>query len=346
MATILPRTEDGKYVVRWYWTEGKKRVQKQKTFTGPTAQKDAHKFLADVETKMQQKKKESVMDSIPTEVKYFDQLAALYFLADALKEQKSWKLDWKNLLNRHLLEELGQIPMDQLNEQFITALVIQKFPNASPITHGNYLAYLKMMFNFGIQREYIEKNPLRFFRKPTSPQKELLLDLKTIQKIKDAAPDHLAFAIELLSSTGLRPGPSELLSLRYDNIQWDQNSLRVFAGKTGKWRSIPLKPALLSKLKARMKTSESGFIIEYKGKPVKSIHRSFRRTCEKLNIDKSVVLYDIRHWFCTQLLSKGASVKACSQLAGHSSAKMTLDVYSHTIQGDTNKAIELLPDLN
>jgi hypothetical protein len=36
-------------------------------------------------------------------VKYFDELAVIYFQADALNGTKQWKEDWKKLLNKHLL---------------------------------------------------------------------------------------------------------------------------------------------------------------------------------------------------------------------------------------------------
>jgi integrase len=342
MASIHTHPNNGNHIVRW--RENKKQKHKS-CGPGDAGLKEAERFAAEIEARLEHQKK-SLLDTLSVEVVYFDELAVHYFQADALKTPKRWKIDWKKLLNDHLLEDLGQAPMDQLNEGFITALVIQKFPEATSVTHSTYLAYLKAMFNFGIQRGYIDKNPLRFVTKKTSPQKDLLLDLKMIQKIKDAAPDHLALAVELLSSTGVRPGPSELLALRYNHIQWDQGVLRVFAGKTGKWRTIPLKPALLEKLRTRMKYSKSGYLIEYKGKPVKSIHRSFRRTCETLKIDKSVVMYDIRHWYCTSLLSAGVPVKTVSMLMGHSSAKMTLDRYAHVIITDTAKAIEHLPDLD
>ncbi len=342
MASIHTHPNNGNHIVRW--RENKKQKHKS-CGSGDAGLKEAERFAAEIEARLEHQKK-SLLDTLNAPVVYFDELAMHYFQADALKKPKQWKKDWKATINKHLLEDLGQAPMDQLNEGFITALVIQKFPEASSVTHSTYLAYLKAMFNFGIQRGYIDKNPLRFVTKKTSPQKDLLLDLKMIQKIKDAAPDHLALAVELLSSTGVRPGPSELLALRYNHIQWDQGVLRVFAGKTGKWRTIPLKPALLEKLRTRMKDSKSGYLIEYKGKPVKSIHRSFRRTCETLKIDKSVVMYDIRHWYCTSLLSAGVPVKTVSMLMGHSSAKMTLDRYAHVIIGDTNKAIEHLPDLD
>ncbi|SKA71167.1 Site-specific recombinase XerD [Paucidesulfovibrio gracilis DSM 16080] len=346
MGTVFPHPTTGQYVARWYWKEGKKRIQKQKSCGfGEEGKKAAEKLVAEMDAKIEHKKK-SLLDSLTGDIVYFDELSQHYFAADALKEPKRWKTDWKKLLNDHLLEDLGQLPMTQLTEGYVTALVMRAFPEASPVTQSAYLNYIKRMFNFGIERGYLKENPLRFVKKKNSPQKHLLLDLEMIRKLRETASKHSAQAIEILANTGVRPGPSELLSLRYDTVLWDKSAIRVWSAKNQRWRTIPLKASFLKKLRAWKKENKSGYIVEYRGKQIMSCAGAFRRTCDKLKIDKSVEQYDIRHWFCTQLLSNGVPVKTVSVLMDHSSAKMTLDRYAHVIIGDTEKAIEHLPDLD
>jgi len=341
MASVQIHPNNGSIVVRW--REGKK--QKHKSFgKGEAATKAAEQFRANIEEK-QNRQKQSLLSPIPLEVSYADELAVLYFQGDALKKEKAWRKDWKKMLNKHILPDLGQIRITQLTQEYIVGLVLRKFPEASPSTHGNYLSYLKIMFNFGVERGYIEKNPLRFWKKQSQAQKDFSLDLETIKKIRDVSPPHLALAIEIICNTGVRPGPSELLALGWKNVLWDQSALRVFAEKTQKWRTIPLKPEFLEKLRAQREIAKTDHIIEYKGKEVSSVHMSFRRACRKVGVDKEVVLYDIRHWFCSTLLSRNVPVKTVSLLMGHSSAKMTLDKYAHVIPGDSDKAIAHLPDL-
>jgi integrase len=202
-----------------------------------------------------------------------------------------------------------------------------------------------MMFNWGVQRGYIEKNPLAYWKRRVTPQKELTLTLEDINKIRAVAPPHTALGIEFVANTGVRPGPSELLALKWSNIQWEQSAVRVFAEKTQKWRTIPLKPEFLDKLRAEKELSNSDFIISFRDKQVSTIHHSFRLACRKVEVPDEVVLYDIRHWFCSTLLSQGVPVKTVSVLMGHASAKMTLDRYAHVIIGDADKAIAQLPSL-
>jgi integrase len=44
-------------------------------------------------------------------------------------------------------------------------------------------------------------------------------------------------------------------------------------------------------------------------------------------------LYDLRHSAATLLLSAGVHVKVASEMLGHSTATLTLDVYSHVLEG-------------
>jgi integrase len=46
-----------------------------------------------------------------------------------------------------------------------------------------------------------------------------------------------------------------------------------------------------------------------------------------------VRLYDLRHTAATLLLAAGVHVKVASEMLGHSTATLTLDVYSHVLEG-------------
>ena len=98
-------------------------------------------------------------------------------------------------------------------------------------------------------------------------------------------------------------------------------------------------------MREKKKESKQGFIIEYEGKPVKSIHHSFRRAVQRAGITYPVCLYDLRHMFGTFMLAAGADLSAVSQMMGHHSVKMTADTYYQYMKGEKERAIRLLPSL-
>lgn len=91
--------------------------------------------------------------------------------------------------------------------------------------------------------------------------------------------------------------------------------------------------------------SESGYIIEYKGKPVTTIRNGFNAACDRAGIKVPVRMYDLRHLFATTMLANGADLAAVSKLMGHSTVKMTADVYYHYLEGEKERAVSKLPSL-
>jgi len=98
-----------------------------------------------------------------------------------------------------------------------------------------------------------------------------------------------------------------------------------------------------------------GQIIWEGGKPVghaerqPMIMRNFRKrvflkACDKANIRRRR-LHDTRHTFASILLMNGESPAYVKDQLGHSSIKMTVDIYGHWIPGSNRQAVNKLPSL-
>ena len=117
------------------------------------------------------------------------------------------------------------------------------------------------------------------------------------------------------------------------------------------WRGMPrtgkarLKAEFLDKLRESKAKAKTNFLVEYNGRSIKSFHKAFRNACRRAGISDDIISYDIRHLFCSSMLSQRASPNAVSRRMGHASTKMTLDRYGHVMPGDEDRAIELLPTI-
>ena len=78
---------------------------------------------------------------------------------------------------------------------------------------------------------------------------------------------------------------------------------------------------------------------------MKTIRRSIKTACGQDGIKVDVRMYDLRHLFATTMLANGADLAAVSKLMGHSTVKMTADVYYHYLEGEKEKAVGKLPSL-
>ena len=144
----------------------------------------------------------------------------------------------------------------------------------------------------------------------------------------------------------MRPGNSELFSLLWQDIDFNQGTIQIRGTKTaGSDRTIPMTPNFRERLLLKRKIAQSPYVIEKNGRGIKQCRKSFKNALEKAKIDYPVRLYDIRHLFASTMLANGGDLKAVSKLLGHSSTRMTADTYYHELQGEKERALSVKPHL-
>ncbi|GAB6037866.1 hypothetical protein JCM15519_24250 [Fundidesulfovibrio butyratiphilus] len=215
----------------------------------------------------------------------------------------------------------------------------------SKTTVNRYTDYLNAVFNFGLEMGLTKTNPMKGRKKTKERPREVQINLDDVKKIMEHADTHVRWAIEVCFTLGLRPGVSELFSIRYDQIDWNAPSIKVYASKTQTTRVIPLSPTFAQKLREMEATSKSGYVIEYHGKPVTRMNKAYQAACERAGIKVPTRMYDLRHLFATTMLSRGADLAAVSKLMGHANVTMTADTYYQYLQGEKERAVSLLPEL-
>ncbi|QTO40875.1 tyrosine-type recombinase/integrase [Desulfovibrio desulfuricans] len=210
---------------------------------------------------------------------------------------------------------------------------------------NRYCCFLRTIFNFAVANGLMAQNPISQWRKTKEPPRQFQISLEDVAKIMKHADAHVRWAIEVCFNLGVRSGDSELLSLRWIDVDWERKQVRVYGRKTKTYRIIPIKDTFLERLREMRAISRTEFIIEYRGKRVNRIQKAFRMACRRAGIEHSVRMYDLRHMFATYMLSNGADLAAVSKLLGHSSVTMTANVYYQYLEGEKERAVTLLPDL-
>ena len=61
---------------------------------------------------------------------------------------------------------------------------------------------------------------------------------------------------------------------------------------------------------------------------------------------RRIRFHDLRHTFATLLLQNGESLAYVKDQLGHSSIRMTVDVYGHLVPGANRQAVNKLPSLD
>ena len=68
----------------------------------------------------------------------------------------------------------------------------------------------------------------------------------------------------------------------------------------------------------------------------------FKQIIKKASLPESMRLYDLRHTHATLLLMAGENPKVVSERLGHSTIRMTMDVYSHVLPNMQERVADTL----
>jgi integrase len=181
--------------------------------------------------------------------------------------------------------------------------------------------------------------------------------------------------------TGMRSG--ELAGLHWGDVDFNGKFLtvrrnftrgRIEKTKTGRIRRVDLSDALLSELQQLKRKRQAEYLVRGKneipdyvflstgdivwedGKPVgreegqrlemqNVKNRFFLKTLDKARL-RRIRFHDLRHTFASLLIQNGESLAYVKDQLGHSSIKMTVDVYGHLVPGANRQAVNRLPAID
>jgi integrase len=214
------------------------------------------------------------------------------------------------------------------------------------------LSDIKAVLNWAVKRRYIAFNHLDKYEMPKRDDETIIYPtVAEIKAILKHAPEHLKRAIKISYYVGLRPGVRELFNMQWHHVDFEAATITVKSAKKGgkfKFRSVPIHPDFLAQLKAWYKADAStdGYIVHYRGKPVKSLKKSFASAKRHAKIKRRIRLYDFRHCFASLLLKNHADLKATSEILGHSRPDTTMKFYQATDTQMHRDAINRLPSID
>ena len=139
----------------------------------------------------------------------------------------------------------------------------------------------------------------------------------------------------LMARTGLRV--SDIVSLKFSNIDWKNNSISLVQQKTGNNLGLPLSKelgmAIISYLRNGRPQSTSDFIFIRHIAPYGALdcHNNFnpelrkymRRAGITLFSERHAGVHTFRHSFATNMLKAETSLQDISQILGHSDINVT-----------------------
>lgn len=236
-------------------------------------------------------------------------------------------------------------PLELTGDKFSEYLRFIQQINYTKTSIARKIASIRAFYKYLFQEEMIEANPVDNVSIPKQNkmlpnylfEDEIENILRGI-KIETPAGYRNRIILELLWVSGMRI--SELSGLNYENLNLEQNEIRVF-GKGSKERIVLIpdktKQGLINYIEnvsdlicKKDKTPSSPLFINYNGYRLQnqSIRKALKKTLDSIHFTKYVTPHVFRHSFATHLLENGADLRVVQELLGHSSIKNT-QIYTH-----------------
>ncbi len=211
-------------------------------------------------------------------------------------------------------------------------------------SQARIISGIKSFYKFLLLEDVIETDPTSLLEPPRIGRKlpevlnheevkEILaqIDLSTPAGRRNKA------MLEVLYGCGLRV--SELTELRLSHVYFDQEFVRV-TGKGNKERLVPIGRIALKEIRNYLPDRNSLPKIERDHEDILFLNRRGRRLSRVMvftmikelvsaaGIKKNVSPHTFRHSFATELIDRGADLRAVQEMLGHESI-LTTEIYTH-----------------
>lgn len=212
------------------------------------------------------------------------------------------------------------------------------------------MAILRHVFRKGLKWKMLDRSPFEnaedlFYR--TRNKRERALTEDEVRRLIDACPPRLKPIVISAVYTGLRK--TDLLTLKWKNVDLERGVIRLAEEKTGKTRNIVLNKDMITILQSLAVKGEYLFP-NRNGKPYKDVKRSFDKALKKAGIKQSedrrekIVFHTLRHTCISLLTEKGADTTAVKNYVAHADEKMTAH-YTHLSEEYARRTSDLLDGL-
>jgi len=165
---------------------------------------------------------------------------------------------------------------------------------------------------------------------------------------RDKDAPHIRQAMVVAHYTGGRPGPKELFSLKWSDVDFFNETFMITGAEKGGLdsREIPIAAKFMTLLKEWRREDEKAekniYLIQYHGVKVQSIKTGWKAAMRRAGVTRRVRRYDLRHMMASELLAQGVSVKVVADILGHKDPVQTMRTYQHVRTPLKKSAVDCL----
>ncbi len=241
--------------------------------------------------------------------------------------KKGWRVEEYNL-GKLMRDPVVDVNLLQFGSKDITDYKIRRLEEVCPTTFNKSLSLLKVLIDTAIHDWGINIpiNPCINFKrlrepKPRDRRLEGDEESRLIKACARSDNKYLKPMVELSIETALRKG--ELLSLKFNQIDWSNRTITLTETKNYEKRVVPLSEKAYGILRSQ--------VIRLDGRifpmTVDSLKFWWKQAKRRAKI-KDFRYHDLRRHSCSLLFEKGLSVPEVQLISGHKDPRVLLNTYT------------------
>ncbi|MGK2965103.1 MAG: tyrosine-type recombinase/integrase [Tepidiformaceae bacterium] len=290
---------------------------------------------------------------------------------------------YRNMLGLHVVPRLGKVRLVKLTGLDLSGLYGELLASGyrkgnttrglSPTTVRYIHQIVRKALADAVRWGLLVRNPAAQVDPPRRSDQEMATwsAPQARRFIEAVADDRLRAMWVLLCSTGMRRG--EVLGLRWDDVDLDAGRIavqRALVEVSGYDLRLSDPKSARGKRSVRLDAHTTAELVRHRRRQLEErmaygvgsrpefvftrpdggqlqpqrISRSFQSLARRAELP-SIRLHDLRHTAATLALAAGIHPKVVSERLGHSTIQLTLDTYSHVVEGIHEAAAEQLGDV-
>jgi integrase len=265
-------------------------------------------------------------------------------------------------VRRWLKPKLGNVKLRDLTGYMVKELLAEMHADGAKDAERHKAgAVLRAALNAAVALGVLHANPMTAAGKvrlpsPKHPEKKAFSREQVAALVRAADALGRGHVVRLWLDTGLRPG--ELLALDWEDFDLQTGRVKVWKNLDSETHTVgtPKTPQSRRTLKLSAPTVASLQVAAGSGVFVKAPRSKGDRWWESRFRDnwwlpllaaaglggRGFTPHCVRHTMATHLLRSGVPVTVVSRRLGHASVAMTLNVYSHVLEGDDDTAADTM----